>query len=365
MKKKAQLRLDMFFDNKNKRPQFFLCDFSKGSPKATWLVKKPEKLSWTEVVKWKGIGDIILCSREKPKETAMDVEKNDDLVKVINENKVEYNPKIISFLKSHLQKSVRRQNVLTAVESAFQLFKINKNEILRRLSIIVFEDVRLKEYYPELVWYIAAVSKGYKLKKEDIELVLSYVVDLCCDSKYDEIFDGSSNNQIEYAKFVENVEKSKISQEEKDIAYSIAFRISYGGMGWDVAMLSAYAEKWFERFQEKKEVPRMFVPKEYKKLCDINYLNENPLRADEYLLQGLDFHSYPQLVNEVNQELNNKYSPEDIKGCIWEFSSGVNTRKDQPKDEKLEIIWSDIRSVLQKLQGRYIGELVKEMMNTK
>lgn len=58
-------------------------------------------------------------------------------------------------------------------------------QLLRRLSIITWEDIILNVYYPAIVWlFVAISSKSYQATKHDIVFIYSYVAYLC---KIDEV----------------------------------------------------------------------------------------------------------------------------------------------------------------------------------
>ena len=81
----------------------------------------------------------------------------------------------IKFLKSHLQKCVRRMKSKLAVESAAEIMRLDMNHFLRRLPIIIIEDVDLVKQLPTTIWLMIAYSKGYKLRDKDVSWLLGVV----------------------------------------------------------------------------------------------------------------------------------------------------------------------------------------------
>ena len=75
-KKKAQLTLDSFLNLKHKRRQFFYIDWNEENPKAQWLHSKTTNFTWTQVVKFKEIGDIIICCN-----TPLSISEDDEIIK--------------------------------------------------------------------------------------------------------------------------------------------------------------------------------------------------------------------------------------------------------------------------------------------
>ena len=63
MKNSLQMNLDSFLITNNKRKQYFYIDWNDSNPRATWVLKKPNDLSFSATVKWYHIGDIIICCK--------------------------------------------------------------------------------------------------------------------------------------------------------------------------------------------------------------------------------------------------------------------------------------------------------------
>ena len=177
-KKKFQLNLDSFLGIKAKIKQYFYIDWTKASyneiPIAEWLEKKPTGITWSQIIKWKNVGDIIVCCKDN-KDFVEEDSQNFNIetqLKIINKISWDEKKPVMVFLKSHLQKCLRRKRNVEALRSAYEMMLININEVLRRVCIIIFEDIKLKNYYPTMVWLMAAVAKGFKLQSYHINLEL-------------------------------------------------------------------------------------------------------------------------------------------------------------------------------------------------
>ena len=60
-----------------------------------------------------------------------------------------------------------------------------------------------------------------------------------------------------------------------------------------------------------------------------------------------------------SQESRVNYTKQELKDTIWEYNSKINFRKDNTVlEKKLEIIWSDIKCVLRKLQLTILEDMV-------
>ena len=360
-KKKAQLTLDSFLNLKHKRRQFFYIDWNEDKPKAQWLHSKPNNFTWTQVVKFKEIGDIIICCNNP-----MSISKDDEIIQKINDNKKTQDipNKIISFLKSHLQKCIRRGMTELAIKTAFALLCFNKDEFIRRLSIIVFEDVRAKVYYPNIIWLVSAVSKGFSLNKKMVNYLLSIVVDLCEDKTADEISSSIPNERdITISGHLDKIESyDTISEQGKSFLYSILFRMSYGGMTWDIDMLGGYLITWRERLKQGVIIQDFDYDKlkELHNFCEYTKIKKiEELTTEDFILEGVDFHCFPSLLDDIIKESRVNYTKQELKDTIWEYNSKINCRKDNTVlEKKLEIIWSDIKCILRKLQLKILDDIV-------
>ena len=77
------------------------------------------------------------------------------------------------------------------------------------------------------------------------------------------------------------------------------------------------------------------------------------------LIEGVDFHNYPQILNEI-KKIYYTYDLEDIKISIWEYSSKYNKRcylhnnkSDEPND-KYYNIWKNIKNTKIKYSKKYL-----------
>ena len=124
------MNLDAFFKTSNQRKQIFYIDWNSGNPLAKWILKKPKNVSFSSMVKWTHIGDIIICSEDRQsKENSI----NKEQINIINSKSFDENAQLLSFIKSHLQKSIRRQKYLQALKSTKEMLLLDKNAFLRRI----------------------------------------------------------------------------------------------------------------------------------------------------------------------------------------------------------------------------------------
>ena len=212
---------------------------------------------------------------------------------------------------------------------------------------------------------MVACSKGYILQEYHLDFIFKYIYDLCLENEYDEY--DSQEDSIEKTavdKFIDKINLSKkISDENKDILYCIGLRITYGGMGGDMDMLCYYAIKYLNFFEKGGGVKNIDL-----NLCkNINtdfVFGINFEKIEDFVYQGVDFHCFPGIMKDIKEETDYKYSDEQLKKCIWEFNSKINTRKNNDVDEgeiaNIKDIWEDIKNILIKHQ-----KIILQMMFNK
>jgi hypothetical protein len=203
----------------------------------------------------------------------------------------EYN---VSVLKSNLQKCVRRRCVAEALATARQFLYQDPNEMLRRLPIIMCEDAMLcPSLFCELVWLMAAVSKGYVLNADDGGMVLRAVqTALDAPGRYnlDVVGEGTPEGPVE-------------GNDATDVAFRL--RIAYGGMMGDAEML----ERLRFRFAART-LPCVAASTTH---GDIERFD--PRR--HLIPYAIDFHCFPGLL---------KANPHLTKGAVWWHWSSLNVR---------------------------------------
>ena len=102
---------------------------------------------------------------------------NQSFVQYYPPPKLEYTKN--QYLLSHLQKSVRRMDDIKAVQTSKHLIDLDIKAYLRRLPIIMLEDVTLHESLSIIVWLMIAESKKFIFKQEIIKWLLGIPYYLC------------------------------------------------------------------------------------------------------------------------------------------------------------------------------------------
>lgn len=232
-----------------------------------------------------------------------------------------------SYLISHLQKSIRKMKHDKSIKTAKHLIDLDISTLLRRLPIIMFEDVIPHISLPIIVWLMIAVTKGFRLKTVMIQWLLGVVYFLSSCKEHNQVHKKDS---IMLDKLQENV-----------YLKSLLIRISYGGMKGDMKMLNYFIDNWNTKFREGYHMDT----------TKIRYITH---KLDRLLLQNWDlcandFHCNPKLLDAVNQQYN-LYSKDYIKTLIWEFSSKKNHRVEFTINKEEYKDWLIIRNYVRFLQ---------------
>lgn len=290
-----------------------------------WIDKRPTKI---ELVK------------DRPKdityECVFNIKRNKYILcGNINASFVQYSPpakltyKKDQYLLSHLQKSIRRMDDIKAVQTSKHLIDLDCNSFLRRLPIIMLEDVALHESFPILVWLMIASSKKYKLKIEMMKWLLGVVYYLS-NEPYKETYSKEEN---EY-----NWEESFTSPNIHLLLSTLRFRKAYGGMKGDMDMIEYYVGLVLknEIFIRKTKIP---LVKPFMK----------GLTKKDWIYEANDFHCNRYIIDRI-QQYHPRYTKEYLRLLIWNFSSSLNKREVIEKNEKQEEDWEIISKTVRKVQ---------------
>jgi len=180
----------------------------------------------------------------------------------------------VSVLKSNLQKAVRCRNSTAAHATLRQLALQDPVEATRRLPIIMCEDTQLcPELFAELVWLMAAVSKGYNLTVPDLQ-TMHNALETMLEAP------GRYNLRVD-------VDDSEIKHRDA-VTEAFAIRITFGGMKGDMRFLG-----FLERRYGACELP--CVPAK-------TYTSDvEAFQPQKHILpQAIDFHCFPKMLREID-----------------------------------------------------------------
>jgi hypothetical protein len=285
---------------------------------AVWLTTAEMSVKtdfkWQTTVHWKELGCDILIATNYPSTFLSSVDDDEDETEPYRN---------VAYLKSHLQKCIRRSNSYKALKTAKHFYQLDSMEFIRRLGIIAVEDCLPLHGYSTLVWMTAACSGGYNLSKEHWCWLLGYVHDLC-QCKYYEQFAQVKAEDCN----LKSLRLRTLSEEGRNLCYSLLFRQAYGGMKCDKGMLYSAAAIWSSRYKINSEFARL-LPRERIFISP----PQEVLSRNEWILAALDFHCYPGVTLNLTEK-HDEYTPEDIKEAIWHCSSSVTNKANIAEDLK-------------------------------
>jgi hypothetical protein len=385
-----QKTLDSFFgqdktsntSNKIKLKRYFYIDWSTGylpTRNAYWTDIKPEEINFIEQINCDYIKKgyyFYICGN---------LSKMDEKEYVFPKEKVYKNT---SFLKSLLQKSIRKMNDKLSIQSCFHLMRMDFNELIRRLPIIMLEDTMLHESFTTLIWIMIVSSimskSNFKIKLYMYEWILglTYVLssnidinDIIneeiieindCEIKNDEDGQDGQDNEGNYKNNifksnikanVKKVEKSKIceilnsynklDEEQLSLLYCIHMRIAYGGLKGDMKMLKTYSDIWYKRFTEKNKLFHVYTDN----IKPIN-ISIKELDLSEWDYSAIDYHCEPMILKLLHKKYDD-IEIDELRKIIWYNSSSINKRnKNITYNNK---VWIKIKPYLERTQ-KYLLE---------
>lgn len=255
---------------------------------------------------------------------------------LLNKSKKEMPAQLYPLLKSNLQKQIRRGEK-EAVITASMMMDINNFEFLRRLSIIAGEDVEFSAETSVIIWYMAAVSKGFVLCSKDKEFILKYVASLC-EHKVCRRLSMKEDNLNDKLTMKEILESN---HEDKEKLAGIVFRIYFGGLSGDLPMMSLLCDDFL-----KNERRLVYFTNERIEFGSILKFTDS----------AIDFHIYPNLVSLISKDTG--VSEEIIRKTIWECSSRTNYRF--PEKSTLDDVWTQIYSSFNFHTKSYLSKILKK-----
>jgi hypothetical protein len=320
--------------------------------RANWITYNAtikNKTKWQQTVKWKEMNtDILLATdfapRSQSQPSCLSVGLNSNVID--EEGNVTSNaPSNKEYLKSHLQKCIRRGYVTLALKTMAHYLELDTVGCLRRLSVIAVEDALPLDGYNILVWMMAAVSKGYLLHDEHHCWLFAYVRDLCICKYYEQI----PHKQIEksntgWQKYIKSLSLDQLSVDMNDLIRSILLRHGFGGMRGDADMLTTVAHIWAVRARTRATFLDLLRRKNYFITPPLSGLHPN-----EWCLAAIDFHCYPALPARI-WEKHDHLVEDDIKNAIWHCSSCITDKTNIATDlgqrqwtnDQWKTIWKEI-----------------------
>lgn len=319
------------------KPNCFYLDWTQYT--AHWILideLNQSQVKWSRYIKWQD-RDILLAANLGSNNLTQTLNQNQN-----NQTQTQnHTCDNISYLKSHLQKCIRRGNVAKSLKTAMHMFKLDPIAMLRRTAIITVEDCLPLKGYSVLLWFIAALSKDYTLSDSQIGWLLGYIHDLAKCPYYEQINPTFAADQ---KKNIKNI-KPCDNQDCKDLCYSLMLRYLYGGTNSDKQLCLNSALLWAIRYKTNAR----FIDLLNRETIFITP-PKHSLSKDEWIAAAIDFHCYPGVINYL-WERHDQYDEDTIKKAIWHCSSSITNKKNIATDLKQRMcdnpellgIWKTIR----------------------
>lgn len=333
---------------------------------AVWyhVMPKDKKIRWRRVFRWDNKEAILCCSHPPPKIT----------------DEPYWGSVYDSFLKSHLQKSIRRKNARSSVYTADLLLELSPLQFVRRLPVIMIEDGVVHESFSTLVWLMCAVcskksEEMFLLHKRQKQWLLGVVYVMATSTFKEEIRRNKYWNPKEKENFYYDLKRiHSLSTEKVSLLYSMELRRVYGGLKGDSKMFTAFLKSYLDRFSKHKKMPKEWII-EYTRPVRPILLKRTPFKQKEWVLPAYDFHCAPSLITLLNEEYPD-YDKDDIKSSIWWKSSSINSRPSleyslknnqfhaaQPYmiPKSISLIWVSIRRRVGRKAWGYVQRMLEDL----
>ena len=217
----------------------------------------------------------------------------------------------VPFLKSHIQKAVRRMNWTAAKQAVLTLLYIDHEALWRRLPIIMVEDTRVTDDFKFLVFgMVASATKRWTASRQVVSRLMAVVHAMAA---------APAAETLTFRDRVPSIpEVARIaSDRHRSLAWALLARHQYGGMGGDKRMLAGFVDAQCHGADG-------WAPGEPVDDIDANTRPRFIVAADQCLLCAVDFHCYPMILEKFAGQ---RGTPDEVKKLMWDGSSGYNLRR--------------------------------------
>lgn len=225
----------------------------------------------------------------------------------------------VPFLKSLMQKAVRRGFLEQAIFASYNLLQLDYMILYRRLPIIMIEDVCMHTGFGALVWHMMA---NLPPSAKFTQWILGLVKLLC------EVAHATDYDKIDHL--------PKIISEDPMVWCAI-IRIEYGGLKGDVQML-----KYIVHELNSNKMTILDTA--------INAYVDGIRVPNMWMYEAIDFHIMPSILC-----MECAFRSEEVKKMMWCNSSSLNFRR-QTVPYRIED-WKTIVYSIRKLQHSYFARI--------
>ena len=185
-------------------------------------------------------------------------------------------PYSVHILKSNLQKCMRRRDKCRGLVTGWALLCQDPIETLRRLPVIIAEDSLVQpRLYIELIWLMAATSKGYRLTWTDAATIMAALA-------------TALENTERVAIYVEPVDMY-VDKTKVLLSFALMIRAEFGGMDHDRDFLRLLAAR----------AASLDLPTDTAEPSWVEH-DIDPIHPSEHiLLEAIDQHCCPHVLREL------------------------------------------------------------------
>ncbi|KNE69359.1 hypothetical protein AMAG_13726 [Allomyces macrogynus ATCC 38327] len=270
----------------------------------------------------------------------------------------------VPYLKSHLQKCTRRRLVDLAVATASVLLKLDWNELIRRLPIIMVEDTHLTSSFTVLTWLMIASSKGFvppvALRPDVLGMVAEMAGSTVQDHMQDDVGDVA---ETDVRMVLGALELAELPRWGKDLLWSVRCRREFGGMKGDMAMLDRCMVVMYRRLMRSAST-RAQLEATFHTLPHVTRWTRvvPPLTLANFQPCAIDFHVAP-VASALAKEFG--LTEDQVREAIWTCSSGVNLRNQAkgwgqgqwvPDDPPQYAVPADLARTWAAIEGAFVRE---------
>lgn len=273
--------------------------------KCGWYVKSPEKENYNTNVNWKNVSKITICGY-------IDNINNNEFNFKIKEKKY----KNVAYIKSLLQKAIRRGDIDISLKSALIFIKLDIINFLRRILIIMLEDVAIHHSFNVILWLLVCFSKDnkFKLKTFYVKYLLG-VVYVLVNIKKKYIVKEVEDIDYETISLLESFNNKK----NRSIIYSLILRKSYGGLKSDMVLIDKYVRNLIKDLDSFiKHYSIIVKPIEYE---------FDTLNLEDWIIEAIDYHCDKRVIEYI--EKKHSIQEDEIRKLIWHNDSKINYRVKQ------------------------------------
>tara|TARA_R100001163_G_C5068178_1_gene208076 strand:- start:2141 stop:3343 length:1203 start_codon:yes stop_codon:yes gene_type:complete len=356
-----QTKLPLSIIGKKPKPelQFILNeDFS-----TSWSLNKPTSdFIFLFQFKWNDLRQTVNLSCNR---NIIDDLKN---IKLINRPKeIIFSKDVVweAILKSHLQKCIRRGYLDLALSTTNLLFDLCPIKLLRRLPIIMIEDVCLNTHLDSYVWlmiYYSDIIPKININQHELvvlstnvrNFLLSGVEHLCLEQNKDSIkYNENYDQELINLKLNYKNQINKNNLLKCNSIFGLQLRKLYGGMIGDQNMLDQFTLSWRNKFNNSNNENLIKTPsiKEYNPndIIKLDYSN--------FITDAVDFHPCPWILDRIKSEYE-WLTIQSIKETIWHASSCTNFRNNYIPSkayfDTFKLIQPKLKRIVQKILSKYL-----------